>query len=214
MSDFLSLSNARYTTKHYDRNKKVSKDNLMTLLSILRNTPSSLNMQPWHFLILDNQVDAQKILPAIDGFNHERIIDSSYSIIFCSKSPLTPEDAKHVIEKEALDGRFSSEQMKEDRLKHLQAKLFDSNLTPNLQHWQNQQVYIALGCFLYAAESLHIDTTAIGGFNSEKLDECLNLKEKNLSSVVIATIGYHSENDSNANRPKSRLNFDEIFTFI
>ena len=46
------------------------------------------------------------------------------------------------------------------------------------------------------------------------MDEILDLKRKGLKSLVIATLGYRSENDGNAHRPKSRLPKEQIFTFL
>lgn len=215
MLDFLKLSQKRYTTKHYDATKKVSHEDLMTLLEILRNTPSSLNMQPWHFLVLDNQKEVSKILPAISAFNHDRMIDSSYTIIFCAKSPFTQKNMEIILEQEEKDERYSDSMIKQERFTQCEQSLFGSNKTQKeIEQWAKDQVFIALGAFLYAAESLNIDATAIGGFNKAQLDECLNLKQKHLKSVVLATIGYRSAQDKNADRPKSRLPLNEIFTMI
>lgn len=215
MPDFLTLSKQRYTTKHYDPSKMVSDEDLKTLLAILRNTPSSLNMQPWHFAVLNNTKEAAKILPAVDEFNHERITHSSYTIVFCVKSPFTEKEVQEVIEKEDKDGRYPTQKMKHQILAHVNKKLFESGMTQQQrEQWAKDQVFIALGAFLYAAASLNMDSTAIGGFNNARLDDCLNLKEQNLKSVVLATIGYRSSHDSNANRPKSRLEFNELFTIL
>ncbi|EPI2108196.1 nitroreductase family protein, partial [Providencia rettgeri] len=46
--DIASISEKRYTTKHYDGSKEVSKSDLIKLLTVLRNSPSSVNSQPWH----------------------------------------------------------------------------------------------------------------------------------------------------------------------
>ena len=46
------------------------------------------------------------------------------------------------------------------------------------------------------------------------MDEILDLKAKGLKSLVIATLGYRSENDGHAHRPKSRLPKEQIFTFL
>ena len=65
--NFLSLMQNRYTTKYYDPNKKISKDDIDSLLECLRLTPSSVNCQPWHFYAPIPQVQVHKwvYLPGI-----------------------------------------------------------------------------------------------------------------------------------------------------
>lgn len=50
MQSFLEISKNRYTTKHYDQDKKISQKDIDTLLEIARLTPSAVNIQPWHFM--------------------------------------------------------------------------------------------------------------------------------------------------------------------
>lgn len=49
--DLLNVSKSRYTTKAYDPNKKIPQQQFERFLEILRLTPSSINIQPWHFLL-------------------------------------------------------------------------------------------------------------------------------------------------------------------
>lgn len=43
MVDFLSLSQQRYTAKHYDPNRIIPKEDLDKLLEILRLAPTAVN---------------------------------------------------------------------------------------------------------------------------------------------------------------------------
>ncbi len=60
--DLLNVSKTRYTTKAYDASKKIPQEQFERLLQILRLTPSSINIQPWHFLLL-NQIKPSNVLP-------------------------------------------------------------------------------------------------------------------------------------------------------
>lgn len=215
MLNIVEISKRRYTTKHYDNSRVVSKKELDELLEVLRNAPSSVNSQPWHFIVIDNKTSQNKILPAIAEFNHSRIKDSSYTIIFCIKAALSDDYLKHLLQKESEDGRFPNEEIKDAQDKGRRYFVgLNSQVNTKLYEWEKAQVYIALGQFLFAAAAINVDSTPIEGFDAEKLDTILNLKEQGLKSTVIATIGFASKDDSNAKRPKSRLSQDELFTFI
>lgn len=213
--DIASISEKRYTTKHYDSSKEVSKEDLTNLLTVLRNSPSSVNSQPWHFFIINNKKNPELLLPAIPDFNHSRFDGSSYTIVFCIKNSLDNEFLEHITRTETNDNRYANAEIakEQDQGRRYFVDL-NSDSAESLKAWESKQVYLALGQFLFAATSIGLDTTPIEGFNPQEIDKILNLKEKNLESVVMATVGYRSESDSNAKRPKSRLKDNEIFTII
>ena len=59
--DLLKITQTRYTTKAYDPSKKIPAEQFERLLEILRLTPSSINIQPWHFFIADHDAPKQRI---------------------------------------------------------------------------------------------------------------------------------------------------------
>lgn len=213
--NIVEISNYRYTTKHYDKSKKIPAQQIEQLLAVLRNTPSSVNSQPWHFIVIESDTAKQKIVPAIPDFNLPRVVDSSHTIVFCAKTPLDETHLHNVLEQEDKDGRYPSADLKEgqDKGRHYFVNLNSTTVESQIQ-WESKQIYIALGQLLFAAAAIGIDSTAIEGYDSAKMDEILDLKAKGLKSVVVATIGYRAANDSNAQRPKSRLPNEQIFTIL
>lgn len=213
--NIVEISQNRYTTKHYDKTKTISDEHIEQLLTVLRNSPSSVNSQPWHFFVVGNEAAKAKILPAIAEFNQPRVTDSSHSIVFCVKTPLDEAHLQNLLQQEEQDGRFPSADLKEaqDKGRHFFVGLNSSTAQSQLE-WESKQAYIALGQLLFAAAAIGIDSTAIEGYDSAKMDEILGLKEKGLKSIVVASLGYRDANDSNAKRPKSRLPNEQIITFL
>lgn len=211
----LNASQKRFTAKKYDGSKKIPEDQIKQLYAILRNSPSSVNSQPWHFIVISSPEAKQKILPAILPFNHERITDASHVVILCARNELSDSYLQSILTQEDKDGRFASEEIKKatDDGRRYFVNL-NSNTPEEQMAWKGKQVYIALGNLLLAASSLNIDSTPIEGFEPQKMDEILDLKSKGLSSLVVASLGYHREDDYNSKLPKSRLPEQEIFTFM
>ncbi|RKS85168.1 dihydropteridine reductase [Orbus hercynius] len=207
------ISKKRYTTKHYDKSKTIPAEQIEQLLTVLKNSPSSVNSQPWHFFIADNDAAKAKILPAILEFNQSRVTDSSHTIIFAVRTPLDEAHLHNLLQQEDKDGRFPSADLKsaQDNGRHFFVK--QNSATPQTQfEWESRQAYIALGQLLFAAASLGIDSTAIEGYDAVKMDEILGLSAKGFKSIVIATLGYRAADDGNAHRPKSRLPDEQLFT--
>ncbi|WP_392565897.1 oxygen-insensitive NAD(P)H nitroreductase [Utexia brackfieldae] len=213
--NIVDISKRRYTAKHYDKTKKIASADLKQLLEVLRNSPSSVNSQPWHFVVVDNEKSANKILPAISDFNHARIVDSSYTIIFCVKTSLDEQHLQNLLEQEDKDGRYANAKLKQeqDQGRHFFVNL-NSATSEKLLEWESKQLYLALGNVLFAAAAIGIDSTAIEGFDNQKMDQILDLQKQGFKSVVVASFGYHAENDGNAHRPKSRLPQEQLFTFL
>ncbi|MGL4860355.1 MAG: oxygen-insensitive NAD(P)H nitroreductase [Enterobacteriaceae bacterium] len=213
--DIVTLAQKRYTTKNYDPNKKIPEQQFEQLCELLRLSPSSVNSQPWHFTVAHSDEAKARLLPAIIEFNHGRVINASHVLIFSVHQEIGDAHLKALLEQEERDHRFPSEQekMAQDKGRRYFVGLNSEN-TLQQQAWQSRQLYLALGALLFGAASLGIDTTPIEGFDSSKMDTLLGLQERGLRSVVIASLGYRSTDDFNAQLPKSRLPREQIFTFL
>ncbi|SPL71487.1 oxygen-insensitive NAD(P)H nitroreductase [Acinetobacter stercoris] len=214
--DLLNVSKTRYTTKAYDSSKKIPSVQFDRLLEVLRLTPSSINIQPWHFFIADNAQAKERIATALVGkyaYNAPKVLDSSHTILFCTKADITSEHLEHLLHQDDISGRFKDEAakqgQKDSRIGYVD---YYKNEKGDISRWAENQTFIALGQMLLAAGIEGIDATPIGGFNEKIISEEFKLKEQGLIPSVLLTLGYRSDSDFNAKLPKSRLNKEEIFT--
>ena len=208
----LQIAQERYTTKHYS-GKTIPREQFDQLLEILRLAPSSVNSQTWKFITVSTPEAKNKIIDAILDFNRERVLKASDVIVFAVPEKITEEHLKKVLDKEIADGRYADLEIVEglDAGRRHFVGLHSGTVSETLA-WETAQAYIALGFILFAAAGMGIDSTALEGVDFEKLDEILSLRQKGLRSVVAVSLGYRAENDSNAQRPKSRLKKEDIFT--
>ena len=214
--DTLKIAQSRYTSKAYDPEKKIPPETLNTLLEVLRLSPSSINIQPWQFLVAQSIQAKQKIADAMPGryaYNVPKILNSSDVIIFSAKSDINPAHLDKILNAEDTAGRFRTPESKaaqrETRLNYVE--LYKET---NIDGWVDNQIHIALGTALFAAQTLNLDATPIGGFDAQQLDENLQLQDKGLRSVVLLALGYHGEEDFNAGLPKARLLKEDVIQII
>ena len=214
--DLLNISKTRYTTKVYDPSKKIPQQQFDRLIQILRLAPSSINIQPWHFFIIENDQAKQRIAKSLVGkyaYNAPKILDSSHSILFCTKADITENHLTNLLNQDDQSGRFKDQTAKQAQQDARTGYVnFYRNEKGDIQRWAENQTFIALGQTLLAAGIEGIDATPIGGFNEEIISEELGLVEKGLIPSVLLALGYRSEQDFNAKLPKSRLTAEEIFT--
>ena len=216
--DLLNISKTRYTTKAYDPSKKIPQQQFDRLIQILRLAPSSINIQPWHFFIIENDQAKQRISKSLVGkyaYNAPKILDSSHSILFCTKADITENHLTNLLNQDDQSGRFKDQTAKQAQQDARTGYVdFYRNEKGDIQRWAENQTFIALGQTLLAAGIEGIDATPIGGFDEQIISEELGLAEKGLIPSVLLALGYRSEQDFNAKLPKSRLNQDDIFTVL
>lgn len=212
------IATIRYTTKAYDPHKRIGAAQMEQIQTLLRFAPSSINSQPWHFIIAGSDAGKARIAQATTGpysANDAKVRNCSHVVVLCARTELTDAHLAHVLDQEEKDGRFKSAEAKAGTGK---GRMFYANLhREDLQdtpHWMEKQVYLALGTLLLGAGALEIDATPIEGFDRAILDRELGLREQGLTSVVLVALGYRSADDPNAALPKSRLPADEVFTFL
>jgi nitroreductase len=202
----LAQLNWRYATKKFDPTKKIAPDLWAKIEQAAVLAPSSFGLQPWNFVVVTDPEMRQKLHPV--SYNQPQILDASHLVVFAAKNPPTPEDVEaHVARTAEVRG------VAIDTLAGLGKSMLDalSRMDAAQAHrWAARQTYIALGVFLSAAAMMGVDACPMEGFQPEKYDEILGLKEKQLGAVVIATAGYRSADDKYGTAAKSRFDVNDV----
>ncbi|KZL05477.1 Oxygen-insensitive NAD(P)H nitroreductase [Pseudovibrio axinellae] len=207
---------SRYSTKAFDPTKRVSAEQFDHIKSLLRFSPSSVNTQPWHFIIADTQGGRERVSKGTQGmfaFNNAKVLNSSHVIVFCVKTEISDEYLTRILEAEENDKRFTDPAVKET-VKAGRSKFvgIHRDELKDADHWMEKQVYLNMGTVLLGAGALGIDAVPIEGVDAQALNEEFGLIEKGYRAVALIALGYRHEDDFNAALPKSRLPEDEIIT--
>ncbi|PZQ61362.1 MAG: oxygen-insensitive NAD(P)H nitroreductase [Variovorax paradoxus] len=214
--NFLAATRYRYTAKAYDATRRIPDAQVDELLESLRHSPSSVNSQPWHFVVASDAAGKARIAKATDAgfaYNTPKVTDASHVIVFAARTELPAAHTTALLDQEEADGRFRIDGARAGQHKSRQGYIdlhrFDQK---DLQHWMEKQVYLALGTLLVGAASLEIDATPMEGFDAGVLDAELGLRERGYTAVVLCALGYRAADDFNAGLPKSRLPASTVIT--
>jgi nitroreductase len=210
MSNFIKDANWRYATKKFDTTKKVSKEDLETLKEAIRLSASSYGLQPYKVLIIENREIRAQLQPAAWG--QSQIVDASQLIVFANMTNFGDTDIDA-----SLSLTTETRGLPADALNgygdFMKSKI--GALSEDVRNtWTSKQTYLALGNLLNAAAELRIDVTPIEGFEPEKVNEILGLKQLGLNASVLATIGYRHEEDATQHYAKVRKSNEELFINI
>lgn len=206
MSTYIDDLNWRYATKKFDSNRKVSAQDLQTLLEAIQLTASSYGLQPYEIIVVKDAALREELKAA--SWNQTQITDASEIIVFANKTEITTNYVDSYLQDIA-----QTRDLKIEDLQGLKGMLESTILKLNPEDqsaWAAKQAYIALGNFLSAAANLRIDTCPMEGFDVTKYDELLHLKDKGLTTAVIATVGYRSEEDTTQFAAKVRKSKEDL----
>ena len=90
--DTVSLAKRRYTTKAYDASRRIPQATVDALLEQLRHSPSSVNSQPWHFIVADSAEGKARLAKSTSqgyAYNTPKLLDASHVIVFCTRTEMT-----------------------------------------------------------------------------------------------------------------------------
>jgi len=207
---------SRHTCKAYDPGRQIPAEQVEQLKTLLRFAPSSVNSQPWHFIIAAGPEGKARIARAASegayASNGPKILNASHVVVFCARTTMDDAYIARLLAQEEADGRLPTAEAREaqNRGRNYYARLHRD--AGDTRCWMQKQVYLALGTLLFGAAALDIDATPIEGFDPVRLDEELDLPGQGMRSVVLAALGYRGEDDFNANLPKSRLPADSVIS--
>lgn len=208
----------RYSTKKFDTSKRISDADFEQIKTLLQLSPSSVNLQPWHFIIADSAAGKARVAKGAQdffSFNASKITDASHVIIFCTRLDADETYMQHLLTQEEHDGRYAAAEHKE-MMANGRATFTNihRNDLQDLSHWMEKQTYLNMGGLLLGAAALGIDAVPMEGVDIQALNKEFNLPEKGFTATGVVSLGYRSTEDFNANLPKSRLSQTEIFTVL
>lgn len=205
MSQIIDSLNWRYATKAFDTDKKLSDEQVNTLLESVNLSASSYGLQPWKIVVVKNSDFRAQIKEA--SWGQAQTTDASHLFVLTIVKDVNDAyvdkfinlvSTTRAIDVVNLEGY--SQMMKGS----IKTKMEKGGIEA-VKDWSAKQAYIALGTLLTACAIEKIDTCPMEGFDNKKIDEILGLAELGLESVLMCPVGYRSSQDETANYKKVRF---------
>ena len=200
----------RYATKRFDVNKKLSKDQIEYLKQAVNYIPSSYGLQPYKVLVVEDGEIRKRLSEA--AYGQPAITEASQLFIFVNYTEYGTEKVDEFLKLGAETNNYPVE--KTENYKNMINGVISSLSKVQLSNWTAKQAYIGLGALICAASEQGIDICPMEGFDKEKFDEILGLKERNLTSACIGAVGFRSPEDTNQFLKKVRKPIEDLFETI
>ncbi|MGF6935062.1 nitroreductase/dihydropteridine reductase [Paraburkholderia sp. UCT70] len=178
----------RYATKKFDATRRVPDETLERIVEAVRLAPTSSGLQPFELLVVSNAETRERIRAV--AWNQAQITDCSHLLVFAGWDDITADRVNMMFDL-TNDVRGFRNEGWENYRRQLLGIVADRGTEANHQA-AARQAYIGLGVALVAAAFEEVDATPMEGFDPAAVDEILDLKSKQLRSVVLLALGYRA----------------------
>lgn len=198
----MSILTTRRSIRKYNPNIKISRDEMINILRDATQAPSSMNMQPWRFIVLESN-DAKSILKSVLYGNNQQLETSAAMI--CIFIDLKKFDYANKIFSKAVDQGLMPAEVKEKQLNNI-AKMVPTLSEDNIEKGGLIDAGLVAMQLMHVARSYGYDTCPIGGFKHDKIADALSLDPTRYKPALILSIGKADEEGY----PSTRLDIEDI----
>ncbi|MBM7541957.1 NAD(P)H-dependent oxidoreductase [Amphibacillus cookii] len=207
----------RHATKQFDSSKKISADDFDFILETARLSPSSIGLEPWKFLVVDNSDLKDKLKQMAPGAQGQLDSASHFVIILARNIKDVKYDSDYVKNHYTNVKNFPVELIDQMQQKYKAFQEVDMNLAESDRaffDWSCKQCYIALANMMTAAAQMGIDSCPIEGFHYQKVTDLLDkeglLEDGHLGVAVMVAFGYRVQDPL----PKTRKSIEDIVHWV
>ncbi len=196
----------RRSIRKYDPTVKITKKEMKEIIEKTNRAPSSMNMQPWRYFIVESHAAKEKLRPVLYG-NYLQL-DTSAAMI-CIFTDLKKYEYAEKIYDKAVAAGLMPEEVREKQLRNI------ANMIPTLSEEGIEKGGL-IDSGLAAMQLMHVarehgyETCSIGGFRHEKIADALGIDSKRYKPVLILSIGKAAEDGY----PSVRLDVEDVTTWL
>ncbi|ASB90900.1 nitroreductase family protein [Bacillus sonorensis] len=184
-NDFMEIMKGRRSIRNYDPAVKISKEEMAEILEEATTAPSSVNAQPWRFLVIDSPEGKEK-LAGLAQFNQTQVATSS--AVIAVFADMNNADYLEEIYSKAVELGYMPQEVKDRQIKALTAHFEKLPAQVNRETILIDAGLVSMQLML-TARAHGYDTNPIGGYDKENIAEAFGLEKERYVPVMLLSIG-------------------------
>ncbi|WP_100401926.1 nitroreductase family protein [Bacillus sp. FJAT-42315] len=201
-NDFTEIMTGRRSIRYYDPSVKISKEEMTEILTEATLAPSSFNMQPWRFLVIESEEGKAKMAP-LAMFNQSQV-ETSSAVIALFGDLNNFENAEEIYGKTVELG-YMPQEVKDSQMPQMTAYYNSVSKEVMKDVVLTDGGLVAMQLML-AARAHGYDTCPIGGFDKANIAEAFGLDKDRYVPVMLISIG----KAANSGYPSVRLPIEKV----
>lgn len=201
-NDFQEIVTGRRSIRYYDPSVKISREELREILESASLAPSSVNLQPWRFLVIDTPEGKEKLAP-LARFNQSQVETSA--AVIAVFADMNSSDYLDGIYEKAVEKGFMPEDVKNQQVKSIKG-FFEVMTRDQLKEMNLIDAGLVSMQLMLVARAHGYDTNPIGGFEKEQIAEAYGMDKNRYYPVMLISIG----KAANKGYQSVRLPIDQI----
>lgn len=198
--DIIKSLQWRYATKKFDASKILSDEKLHILKQAFNLTATSFGLQTIKMVVLQDKNIRKQLVE--HSFGQAQVLNASHLLVICIHENINESDVDAHFDN-VNDVRHTPETILAPYRADLKATM-EFMTKQERQEWSIKQAYIALGNLMTVCAVENIDSCPMEGFDRQRFDEILKLKDRNLKSILLLPVGYRDVDDMFAEFKKVR----------
>ncbi|HEL1761749.1 TPA: nitroreductase family protein [Streptococcus suis] len=188
-NDFNEIMFGRKSIKVYDETVTIDHEEMLEMLNKAITAPSSVNLQPWRFVVVESAAAKTKLRPMV-RFNTKQVDTASAVILIFAD--IKPQDRTEVIYDRAVaEGKMPPE-VRDYQVPAIKS-MYD-NLSPaTMREVVKMDASLAAMQLMLVARSHGYDTNPMSGFDPEEMAATFELDPNRYIPVLMVSIGKAKE---------------------
>ena len=187
--DFMEIVKGRRSIRVYDENVKISKEEMTQILEEATTAPSSLNLQPWRFVVIDSAEGKETLLP-LASFNRRQVETSSAVISLFADYQMA--DYTEEIFDTAVERGMMPSEVRDRQVDMIKGIFKDAPKEMIKDSIMLDSGLVAMQLML-VARAHGYDTNPIGGYDKANIAEAFGLDKERYLPVMLLSIGKAAE---------------------
>ena len=211
----LEILNFRHACKEFDSSKKISDSDFEIILKGGQLSPSSMGIEPWKFLVIQNE-SLREELATVSWGGKKQIPSCSHLVILLSRMPKELKHDSSYIHHLLTEVKQMPQEAVEN-FKGVVKMIEDTRFQTNekaLLNYSCLQTYIAAANMMTVSAMQQIDSCAMGGYDQKAVEEILikhNLLNKDeFYLTLMIAFGYRI----NEPTPKTRQSLNDLVVWV
>lgn len=211
----LEILNFRHACKEFDSSKKISDSDFEIILKGGQLSPSSMGIEPWKFLVIQNE-SLREELTTVSWGGKKQIPSCSHLVILLSRMPKELKHDSSYIHHLLTEVKQMPQEAVEN-FKGVVKMIEDTRFQNNekaLLNYSCLQTYIAAANMMTVSAMQQIDSCAMGGYDQKAVEEILikhNLLNKDeFYLTLMIAFGYRI----NEPTPKTRQSLNDLVVWV